>query len=177
MTKPSNLVRKELFILRRLTSCTRGEEKRKTMCSAKREGKNGTLLPRSEVVEGLQGESREVPASTTARAATTRRRNFRGGTLLVLHLPRGECGPFATWKFAIVGQPLPSLWDGVWSWGRPWQRASSSTCGTSRLTTPAWPTAGWWCGWTAGISIGERCRLARFLGLERRTSQRPTVTG
>lgn len=101
-----------------------------------------------------------MPASTTARAATKTHRNFRGGAPLVLHLPRGECGRLATWKFAIAGPRLPSLWDGVWSWGPPWQRANSSTCGTSRLTTLAWPTAGWWCGWTAGISTGERFRLA-----------------
>lgn len=94
--------------------------------------------------------------STTARAATKRHRNFRGEAFLVLHLPRGECGPHTMWKFATAGPSLPLLWDGAWNWGRPWQRASSSTYGTSRLTTPAWPTVGWWCGWTAGTSIGER---------------------
>lgn len=79
-----------------------------------------------------------------------------GARLSWSFLPRGECGPHAMWKFATAGPSLPLLWDGAWNWGRPWQRASSSTCGTSRLTTPAWPTVGWWCGWTAGISIGER---------------------
>lgn len=111
---------------------------------------------------GLQGEARQTPTSTLARAAM--KRQELPGRLSSLFPFAGmawgrESGLLATRGFAVAWPPLPSLWNGAWNWGRPWQRASSSTCGTSRLTTPAWLTAGWWCGWTAEISIGEWERL------------------